>query len=321
MSNQTLPLGSSAIVWLLVTVLVLAIVCTLLGKPLAGLVITTVTILVIVYLLIPPVYQTVPGQGTGKWIYDKNGSIRFDPDSLAHAEATTANMTPRGLNTAPVSTLKIETGNKQRGGNSHGDNNDKHSSTRNRKRKHMKRRFATENTNRPPLPQCHQPPPRRRDPDPQQSGAVVENALVPQPVVANVPHNAFGVVDEPLTPPTACAQAIWRAPQYPVIKPSREGTIADVVPDLPQCNQLTPKQIIRNQGLYGIKGDTRCDLYQRSTYQDTRFVEPLAARNQFLAYNAYDQLHQRDSYLIPNSVSPGILHRTPPPLPQQKYST
>jgi hypothetical protein len=93
--------------------------------------------------------------------------------------------------------------------------------------------------------------------------------------------------------------AVWRLPEYPVEQSSREETIAAVVSDLPTCCQTTPKDMIRNQGLYGIKGNLSCDLLKRSAVSDHGFLEPLAARNAFLAFNSYDQLHAKDQYLIP----------------------
>lgn len=94
-------------------------------------------------------------------------------------------------------------------------------------------------------------------------------------------------------------EAVWRLPEYPVEQASREETIAAVVSDLPTCCQQTPKEVIRNQGLYGIKGNLSCDLLKRSAVSDRGFLEPLGARNAFLAYNSYDQLHAKDQYLIP----------------------
>ena len=142
---------------------------------------------------------------------------------------------------------------------------------------------------------------------------------------ADVPHNSYQQPQAPREPAfmqgaaPQKTQALWRAPEYAGVPmgastlASREQTIASVVPDLPSCAQQTPRQIIRNQGLYGIKGDYRCDRFQRSTYQDARFVEPIGARNQFLSYNTYDQLHAKDSYMIPTGVAPQILHRNPGP--------
>lgn len=94
-------------------------------------------------------------------------------------------------------------------------------------------------------------------------------------------------------------KSVWRLPEYPVEQASREETIAAVVSDLPTCCQQTPKEVIRNQGLYGIKGNLSCDLLKRSAVSDHGFLEPLGARNAFLAYNSYDQLHAKDQYLIP----------------------
>jgi hypothetical protein len=94
-------------------------------------------------------------------------------------------------------------------------------------------------------------------------------------------------------------ESIWRLPEYPVEQSSREETIAAVVSGLPECCQQTPQQVIRNQGLYGVKGNLSCDLLKRSAVADRGFLEPLGARNAFLAYNAYDQLHSKDPWLIP----------------------
>jgi len=120
----------------------------------------------------------------------------------------------------------------------------------------------------------------------------------------NVPPcgNGFKIVPN-MPPMPGLAQlpgeAVWRLPEYPVDQPSREETIAAVVSDLPTCCQQTPKDIIRNQGLYGIKGNLSCDLLKRSAVSDRGFLEPLAARNAFLAYNSYDQLHAKDQFMIP----------------------
>lgn len=95
-------------------------------------------------------------------------------------------------------------------------------------------------------------------------------------------------------------ESMWRLPEWPVNQPSREESIAAVVPDLPTCssNQAS-KNAIRNQGLYGIKGNVSCDLLKRSAVADTGFLQPLGARNAFLAYNTYDQLHSKDQFMIP----------------------
>jgi hypothetical protein len=95
------------------------------------------------------------------------------------------------------------------------------------------------------------------------------------------------------------AESVWRLPEYPVDQPSREESIAAVVPGLPTCCQSTPKEVIRNQGLYGIRGNLSCAKMQRSAVADRGFLEPLHARNSFLAYEAYDQLHAKDQWLIP----------------------
>lgn len=110
-------------------------------------------------------------------------------------------------------------------------------------------------------------------------------------------------------------QAVWTLPEYPVEMPSREDTIANVVSGLPECCQTTPMQTIRNNGLYGIRGNVSCDLLKRSAISDYGFVQPIGARDAWIAYNTYDQLHAKDQFLVPASPSPTILHRQYPPLP------
>ena len=94
-------------------------------------------------------------------------------------------------------------------------------------------------------------------------------------------------------------ESVWRVPEAAVDQCSREGSIAAVVSGLPECCQQTPMEVIRNQGLYGVKGNLSCDKLKRSTVADFGFIEPLGARNAFLAYNAYDQLHAKDQFMIP----------------------
>jgi len=95
------------------------------------------------------------------------------------------------------------------------------------------------------------------------------------------------------------SNGVWRLPEWPADQPSREGTIAAVVSDLPECAEQTPRDIIRTKGLYGIKGNTSCDLLKRTAVADTGFIQPIGARNAFLAYDSYDQLHAKDQFLIP----------------------
>jgi len=110
-------------------------------------------------------------------------------------------------------------------------------------------------------------------------------------------------------------EAIWRMPEYPVIGNDRSDSIAAVVPGLPECCQLTPKEVIRNQGLYGIKGNLSCEKLKRNSVQNARFVEPVGARYAWAAYNSYDQLHAKDQYMIPSTAVPEIHHRQYDPLP------
>ena len=84
---------------------------------------------------------------------------------------------------------------------------------------------------------------------------------------------------------------------------SREGSIACVVPELIGDDQSAMKDVIRNQGLYGIRGNLSCEKLRRNAKQDTRFIEPVGARNAWAAYNAYDQKHARDPFMIPAQQS------------------
>lgn len=90
----------------------------------------------------------------------------------------------------------------------------------------------------------------------------------------------------------------WRLPEYPLDSPSRVETISAIVPELSENNSATAKQIIRNNGLYGIRGNLSCDLLKRSAVADHGFIQPLDARNAWLKYNSHDQLHIKDPYLI-----------------------
>lgn len=294
------------VVGLIMIILILAIFCTMMGSSFMGLVLASLCLLVVVYILIPPVYSSTGAKGSGKWVYSSTGSTRFDPDTLAHADAQEPLVTPRGTVTSHQPLEKEKLKQKKLKQKKHTLKETPRTTMRMRTSPPRRKirtdctRYSTD-ASRPPLP--HVPP-----------VAALRNRQPPHEA-ALVPNNAYGHTDG-----AQLAQAVWRSPQYPVaeVRSSRAETIADVVPDLPSCSQQTPKQIIRNQGLYGIKGDWRCDRFQRSTYQDTRFVEPIGARNEFLSYNAYDQLHARDMYMSPVSTAdapaaPAILHRNPDP--------
>jgi hypothetical protein len=75
---------------------------------------------------------------------------------------------------------------------------------------------------------------------------------------------------------------------------------------LPSCNAPpqppTDKEMrdhIRNNGLYGIHGNLSCRKMQRTSVADKGVLQPLNARNQLLQFLAVDQMHAKDSYLIP----------------------
>ncbi len=110
-------------------------------------------------------------------------------------------------------------------------------------------------------------------------------------------------------------QAITRLPEYPGMTDDRAESIASIVPGLPNCCEGNPKDVIRNQGLYGIKGNLSCDKLKRNAVQDSRFIEPIRARNSWAAYNSYDQLHAKDQFMVPAKSAPEIHHRQYDPLP------
>lgn len=56
---------------------------------------------------------------------------------------------------------------------------------------------------------------------------------------------------------------------------------------------------IRNNGLYGVHGNQSCRKMQRSSVADKGLLQPLGARTQLLQFLAVDQLHAKDTYLIP----------------------
>ena len=99
------------------------------------------------------------------------------------------------------------------------------------------------------------------------------------------------------------ASVVSHAPQL-AAGGGRKG-LADFTPGLPSCCPSTPAGVIRNNGLYGIKGDYRCDIMKRSAVADAGFVEPLGARNEFMRYASYDMPNYRNQYMIKKGPSPG----------------
>lgn len=77
----------------------------------------------------------------------------------------------------------------------------------------------------------------------------------------------------------------------------------DIVNDLPDPSKLTVeerrevKKMIRQQGLYGIKGDYNCDIMRRGAVANNGFIEPLAARREFSKYVGHDVTHHRDPFM------------------------
>ena len=82
-------------------------------------------------------------------------------------------------------------------------------------------------------------------------------------------------------------------------------TCAPSIPDVPQ----TARQVranIRANGLYGVHGDLGCRKMQRASVADKGIVQPLKAREQMLHFLAVDQMHAKDSSLIPRTAQKTI---------------
>jgi len=62
------------------------------------------------------------------------------------------------------------------------------------------------------------------------------------------------------------------------------------------------RNLIRNEGLYGVHGDLSCERMKRGAVADKRFLEPLKARNQMLDFLEVDQLRAKDAFLIPRNI-------------------
>ena len=92
------------------------------------------------------------------------------------------------------------------------------------------------------------------------------------------------------------AYSVLHAPEMVTERPLQG--LPEFSPGLPSCNPSTPAGIIRDQGLYGIKGDYNCDIMKRSAVANTGFVQPLGARNEFLKYASYDMPNRRNQYMI-----------------------
>lgn len=70
------------------------------------------------------------------------------------------------------------------------------------------------------------------------------------------------------------------------------------VTKFPECCPSTPAGMIRQNGLYGVKGNWGCDIANRSTVQDAGFVEPLEARNEMARYQIYDMPNKKNQYMV-----------------------
>lgn len=118
----------------------------------------------------------------------------------------------------------------------------------------------------------------------------------------------------------ATAQDVIEAPeeavqQYiPVVPQDRGESLKnpplspyEYVPNLPACGEHTPTELIRNNGLYGVKGDYNCDIMKRSAVMDAGYVEPLGAREEWIKYLGYDTPHKRDQFMIRKEKGPLLM--------------
>lgn len=118
----------------------------------------------------------------------------------------------------------------------------------------------------------------------------------------------------------ATAQDVIEAPeeaveQYiPVVPQDRGESLLnpplspyEFVPNLPSCGEHTPTELIRNNGLYGVKGDYNCDIMKRSAVMDAGYVEPLGAREEWIKYLGYDTPHKRDQFMIRKEKGPLLM--------------
>jgi hypothetical protein len=81
----------------------------------------------------------------------------------------------------------------------------------------------------------------------------------------------------------------------------------EYTPNIPACCPSTPTDDIRNNGLYGVKGDYNCDIMTRATVMDTGFVQPLGAREEWMKYLAYDMPNKRDQFMVRKERGPLLM--------------
>jgi hypothetical protein len=81
----------------------------------------------------------------------------------------------------------------------------------------------------------------------------------------------------------------------------------EYTPNIPACCPTTPTDDIRNNGLYGVKGDYNCDIMARSTVMDKGFVQPLGAREEWIKYLAYDMPNKRDQFMVRKERGPLLM--------------
>ena len=81
----------------------------------------------------------------------------------------------------------------------------------------------------------------------------------------------------------------------------------EYTPNIPACCPTTPTDDIRNNGLYGVKGDYNCDIMARSSIMDKGFVQPLGAREEWIKYLAYDMPNKRDQFMVRKERGPLLM--------------
>ena len=81
----------------------------------------------------------------------------------------------------------------------------------------------------------------------------------------------------------------------------------EYTPNIPACCPTTPTDDIRNNGLYGVKGDYNCDIMKRGAVMDKGFIQPIGARTEFLKYLAYDVPNKRDQWMARKENGPLLM--------------
>lgn len=132
--------------------------------------------------------------------------------------------------------------------------------------------------------------------------------LQPQPQPGNATDRVPDTV--PDVPGTAPDQDTTTTSVVDVVTPPVVLPPPDVAQEardyLPRCtvpevakSAKDMRDMIRNNGLYGIHGDTNCRMMQRASIADKGVRQPLAARMELMQFLGVDLLHKKDQTLMP----------------------